>query len=347
MEGAEAALVCPGMDVVAFCKQSRVLVVAGKGGVGKTTTCAALARAGAQAGLDVLVIELEGRRGLPAAFSSDDRLHYTETVLAASGEALDGAFSGGQVGAGSRSGAVKARWITPDDALLEYLGEHGLQRISKRLVSSGALDVVSTAVPGIKDILVLGKVKQLERAAAADLIIVDAPATGHAFTFLSSARGLLDAVRAGPVRSQAAEVTELLTDPARCRVLLVTLPEEMPINEAVESANRLEHDLGMSLAAVVVNGVYPELDWLDLDPTVLAATAGMVLEPGEAEALREAARFRLARQQLQSSEMARLAEQLPLPQLPLPALFATDVGVAELQRLASALALGIETLVVQ
>ena len=79
---------------------------------------------------------------------------------------------------------MRARTLTSDDALVEYLVDHGMKRISKRLAASGALDVVATAVPGIKDILVLGKVKQLERAAVADLIVLDAPAAGHAITFL-------------------------------------------------------------------------------------------------------------------------------------------------------------------
>ena len=95
---------------------------------------------------------------------------------------------------------IRARFLTPDAALVDYLETHGMKRISKRLVASGALDVVATAVPGMKDILVLGKVKSLEEARAADLIIVDAPAAGHAISFLLSPRGLLDAVRgrAGP-----------------------------------------------------------------------------------------------------------------------------------------------------
>ena len=88
-----------------------------------------------------------------------------------------------------------------------------MKRISKRLASSGALDVVATAVPGMKDILVLGKVKSLEESRTADLIIVDAPAAGHAVTFLLSARGLLDAVRVGPIRKQAQDVVSLLSDP--------------------------------------------------------------------------------------------------------------------------------------
>src|SRR5207245_10002637 len=111
---------------------------------------------------------------------------------------------------------VQGRTITPDDALFEYLEEHGLARVSRRLIATGAMDVVATTAPGIRDILVLGKVKQLERSDVADLILVDAPAAGHAISFLLSARGLLDAVRVGPLHTQAAEVLELLTDAKRC-----------------------------------------------------------------------------------------------------------------------------------
>src|SRR5947209_12170919 len=170
------------MDVVGFCSQTRLLIVAGKGGVGKTTVSAALARMAARAGLTTLIVEVEGKSGLAAAFGRRERLTYDEMVLAPGG-GPDGAAD------------VRARTLTPDDALLEYLEDHGMRRISKRLLSSGAIDVVSTAVPGIKDILVLGKVKALERSNAADLIVLDAPAAGHAVTFLTSASGLLDAVR--------------------------------------------------------------------------------------------------------------------------------------------------------
>src|SRR4029450_657080 len=90
---------------------------------------------------------------------------------------------------------IRGRMLTPDDALLEYLRDHGMSRISRRLVSSGALDVVATAAPGVKALLSLGKVKQLERTGSTDLLILDAPAAGHAITFLLSARALLDAVR--------------------------------------------------------------------------------------------------------------------------------------------------------
>ena len=244
------------MDIAAFCRQSRVMIVAGKGGVGKTTMTAALAHLAAQAGLSVLVVELEGRAGVATAFGRSVPLDYAGSVLKAAGadpiEDTDGDST-----PPIPPGTVRARTITPDDALLEYLADHGLRRVSKRLMSSGIVDLVAGSIPGIRDVLVLGKVKQIERSRIADLILVDAPATGHTMTFLSSAGGLLDAARSGPIRTQAAEVVELLSDPARCQVALVTLPEEMPVNEAIEAAYQLEDKVGIALGPVIVNGCYP------------------------------------------------------------------------------------------
>lgn len=339
------------MDVVAFCRQSHVIIVAGKGGVGKTTVAAALARATAGRGLRTLIIELEATSGLAAAFGQSQVLSYHESLL----EPVDpdGSGDAGAEGSGRAEGAgaegsgraeIRGRVLTPDDALLDYLADHGLRRVAKRLMSSGAAEVIATAVPGVRDILVLGKVKQLERAEAADVIIVDAPAAGHAITFLTSAAGLLDSARGGPVRSQAAEVVEMLSDPSRCQVILVTLPEETPVNEAVETAYKLEDRVGISLGPVVVNGLYPRLEGLDVDPLAAAAAAGVTLGDGQAVALREAAAFRGRRQRLQSDQVRRLAEALPLPQVSLPYLFTTSTGVAQSATLADALVDGIRAL---
>ena len=311
------------MDPAGFCSQTRVLIVAGKGGVGKTTVSAALARMAATAGLSTLLVDVDGTGRLATAFGHAEPLTYDEVVLSP---------------AGGGAGEIRARTLTPDEALLEYLEGHGMARISRRLVSTGAIDVVATAAPGIKDILVLGKVKQLERSGTADLVVVDAPAAGHAVTFLSSACGLLDAVQVGPIRAQAEDVVELLTDGDRCQVLLVTLPEETPVNEVVETAYKLEDRVGVSLGPVVVNALYPAVAGLDADPGAEAARAGVHLRPGEAHALAEAARFRLRRTALQTEQVERLAKALPLPQLPLPFLFTTDMGAAEVDRLAAALA---------
>jgi anion-transporting ArsA/GET3 family ATPase len=316
------------VDSREFCSQTRLVIVAGKGGVGKTTVSAALARMASRVGLSVLVVEIEGKHGLAAIFGAAP-LAYDEQILSPGGPGL---------------GEIRARALTPDLALIEYLDEHGLHRISRRLTRSGALDVVATAAPGIKDILLLGKVKQLEQRREADLIILDAPAAGHAVTFLLSARSLLDAVSVGPIRSQAEEVLSLLTDPARSQVIPVTLPEETPVNEVVETAFSLEDKVGIDLGPVVVNGLYPALDGLDNDPPAAAAQAGTTLLPADAAALAAAARFRTARHELQAEQLERLADALPLPQLHLPWLFTAEVGPAEVDLLADALAASVGAL---
>jgi|SRR5579875_818595 len=320
------------MDVARFCRQTNVVIVVGKGGVGKTTVAAALALAGARAGLDVLVAALDDSGPLPALFGRGDPFGYEEVVL------LDAT-------AGGAGGRVRGRVLTSDAALLEYLASHGLGRVARRLVQTGALDVVATAIPGIREVLVLGKLKQLERAAHADLLLLDAPATGHAMTFLTSSSGLVDAARGGPLRAQAEQVVELLADRSRCQVLLVTVPEETPVNEAIEAAYRLEDEVGTALGPVVVNGCYPVRERLDVDPRHAAAAAGVPPPPdGDLERLRAAADFRRARQELQRAQLERLGRHLPLPQIVLPYLFSAGVGPAELPALAEALERGIERL---
>lgn len=321
------------VDPEQFFAASRLVIVAGKGGVGKTTVSATLARAAALAGLSTLIVEVEGKSGLPGMFGQGE-LGYDEVVLSPGG-GPDGAAD------------VRARTLTADAALLEYLRDHGLSRISKRLVSSGALDVVATAAPGIKDILLLGKVKQLEREGVADLIVLDAPAAGHAITFLQSARSLIDTVSVGPINAQARDVLELLEDHERCQVVLVTIPEETPVNEAVETAFSLEDRVGIGLGPIVVNGVYPALDGLTAVPAEVeaaAAAADVSLRDGEAEALASAAAFRLDRSALQAEQVGRLESQLPLPQLRLPFVFTTDVGPADLDVLARAMLAEIEAM---
>lgn len=309
------------MDPEQFFTASGVIIVAGKGGVGKTAVTAALAVAASRVGLRTLVVEVEGKSGLSSMFGSD-RLHFDDTSL---------------VPAQGGHGGVTARTITPDEALLEYLRSHGLQRISNRLLSSGALELISTAVPGIRDILVLGAVKAIERSGGHDLIVLDAPAAGHAISFLRSASGLADAVKVGPINSQAEEVLELLNDPARCRVMLVTVPEETPVNELVQTAYSLEDDVGVALGPVVVNGVVADLAGLDVDPEEAARQASATLLEGEAELLRAAAEFRRSRRGLQQAQLDRMESDLPLPQLLLPYLVTSQLDRDHLDLLADAL----------
>jgi len=221
-------------------------------------------------------------------------------------------------------GDVASQTITAGDALAEYLDTHGLKRVSKRLISSGVIDVVATAAPGIDDIVVLGKVKQLERSGDWDVILVDGPAAGHAITMLRAARGMLATVRGGPLRAQALDVAAMLGDPRRTQVVLVTLPETTPVNELVETAYALEDKAGVHLGPVVVNAV----------------DVGETLDPSaapEGSAMRAAAEFRNARRRLQGDECARLLDELALPQLHLPAHSGTALDAAAIEQLATGL----------
>jgi anion-transporting ArsA/GET3 family ATPase len=259
--------------------------------------------------------------------------------------------------------------------LLDYLHDHGMRTIAKRLVASGALDAVSQAVPGMQDILVLGKVKQMERAGVADLIVVDAPAAGHAVSFLRSARGLLDSIRVGPIRKQAEDVTELLADPTRCRVVLVTLAEETPVAELTDTAFALEDAVGIALAPVVVNALVPAppaavaagvgavssgsgssgasgggaaggvgLDLGGLPAGWTAALGAHGVDAADAAAIHDAARALVGRHERQQAQVERLARSLPLEQLALPLRWRAALGPEDLAVLADALADGIERL---
>jgi anion-transporting ArsA/GET3 family ATPase len=289
--------------------------------------------------MSVLIVEVEGKSGLASAFDCPT-LGYEECDVVS---------------------GVRARTLTPDAALVDWLENNGLKRISKRLVQTGALDIVATAVPGMKDILVLGKVKSLEVQRGADLIIVDAPAAGHAITFLTSAQGLLDAVSVGPVRKQATDVVALLGDPARCQVLLVTIPEETPVSELVDTAFAIEDRTGVSLGPVVVNGCYEDLAVdgkaarsgapLGTNGSASAASVqhdaellDVFVSEREASNLARAAAFRAERAAIQHHQADRLAQRLPLPQIRLPYVFTADLGLADIEHLADVFTAGVKAL---
>ncbi len=286
--------------------QSRVLIVAGKGGVGKTTVSAALCMAAAKAGLDALLVELESEGPAAKLLGWRGSLSYDDAEIL-----------GWDV-----KGRLRARCLRPENVLADYLYSHGLAKIAKRLASSGTLDVVSTAIPGLKDILVLGKIRQLEEAKAADLLVVDAPASGHALSFLNSASGLADAAASGPLRTQSLEVLDLLHDEERSRVLLVTIAEETPVNETVETAFALEDRVGVALGPLLVNavdvGLRPNLE--EEPQAILERFPDSLSEP-EARALARAAHWRRARYQSQQEALQRLSEALPLQQIILPLVF--------------------------
>ena len=147
--------------------------------------------------------------------------------------------------------------IDPEEALAAYLEDNGLRMIGRRMSQTGMLELVATATPGIKELLVLGRLRQLERSEHVDLVIVDAPASGHALQLVRAPASMAGIARSGRLRSQADQALEMLGDPARTQVVLVTLPEHTPVQETVEAAFALEEEVGVALGPLVVNSCAP------------------------------------------------------------------------------------------
>ena len=314
------------MDPGRFFASSRVLIVAGKGGVGKTVSAAAIASAASRTGRSVLLVEVAGRSASAPIFGVEPQ-GYEQVIAVHEAEEGD-----------PPRGRIALRSITPDQALLEWIAAHGFKGLVTRMASSGVLEVIATATPGIKDLLVLGRIKAFESEGAFDLIVVDAPAAGHAIGFLRSPTGVRDAARTGTVHRQAVEILDLISDPARCQVVLVTIPEETPVNELIETSFAVEDEVGVRLGPVVVNSVLPAVSGLDID------LASLDVSDMERAALQTAATFRAGRTALQDEQLARLSADLPLDQLHLPQLFGTTIGTDELEVLTDALLAGIEAL---
>ena len=200
---------------------------------------------------------------------------------------------------------LDAQIVVPDLALRDWLADKRLARLADRLATSGALDMIATAVPGIRDILVLGRIKALINEANHDVIVVDGPASGHAVSMLQTATGLRESVSVGAIRQQADEVAGMLADPAITQVLLVTLPEQTPVTETVETAFALEDRVGVRLGPIFVNQVDPQ-------------RAALVNTEAFDEPTRQFVLDQMAREAMQQAMIHRLQTELPLPLVELP-----------------------------
>ncbi len=294
---------------------AHVMVVAGKGGVGSSTVAAAAALAAAREGADVLFISVDGRPGMGPLLGGREISDREQTLQRTSG-----------------GGRVRARTIPAEQAFGDYLELKGVGGLLRRAASAASLPMIAAATPGLEHLLVLGKIKELEKERNADLIVVDAPPAGHAAPFLRSASGLSDVVQSGPVLDQASEVSEMLADPARCKALLVALPEETPITEVIELAADLGDDLGIALLPLIVNACWPDLPGLDKTPAMAARSHKLKLSDTAKVSLESAAAFGRSRLAQQREQIARLAAErseliITLPRLATPRLDADDLAV--------------------
>jgi anion-transporting ArsA/GET3 family ATPase len=216
----------------------RLLFVTGKGGVGKTTIAAALGHLAASRGKRTLLCEVDAKGDLAGAFETGPT-----------------AFKEREIAPG-----LWAMSMDTEASLKEYLG---LQLKVPLLARLGPLartfDFVANAAPGVKEILIVGKLCYEVRERHYDLVVVDAPASGHIVGQLAAPAAMKDLVKVGVVRDQTDWMLDILGDPARTGAVIVATPEEMPVTETVELADRLRDGTVVDLAAVVVNRVLPEL----------------------------------------------------------------------------------------
>ncbi|MET9318378.1 ArsA-related P-loop ATPase [Kribbella sp. NPDC003505] len=221
---------------------ARLHVVTGKGGTGKTTVAAAMALALAEEGKRVLLVEVEGRQGLAQLFDVPP-LPYVERRIAQ----------------GPGGGEVFALAVDAEAALLEYLDMYyHLGRAGKALEKVGAIDFVTTIAPGLRDVLLTGKVYEATRRKvhgrlAYDAVVLDAPPTGRIAPFLNVNTEVAGLAKVGPIRNQADAIMGMLRSDVT-RIHLVTLLEEMPVQETLDAFEQLEA-LGLRIGSVVVNMV--------------------------------------------------------------------------------------------
>jgi anion-transporting ArsA/GET3 family ATPase len=305
---------------------ARLHVVTGKGGTGKTSVAAALALGLAAGGRRTLLVEVEGRQGIAQLFGTDP-LPYEERHLT---DAPGG-------------GEVRALAVDAELALLEYLDMfYKLGAAGRALRKLGAIDFATTIAPGLRDVLLTGKVKEATTRSNGqrrtyDAVVLDAPPTGRIGRFLNVTAETARLAKVGPIKTQSEGVSALLRSPMTA-VHVVTLLEEMPVQETVDAIAELTQ-LGFPVGRLIINATRPPVP---AGPPVTAAelrsglTAGGLPADGPTVAgLLQEARDQQVRRELEDSLRADLAE-LRLPRSELP-LLPGGVDRAGLEALAGAL----------
>ena len=292
-----------------------LLYVTGKGGVGKTTVAAALGLAAAERGRRTIVCEVAEQDRVSRAFAREGVQREQEIELAEN---------------------LWAITIDPNAALREWLGRQ-LGGPALRLISgSSAFQHFVAAAPGAKELITIAKVwelAQLERWDAHnrtyDLVIVDAPASGHGLAMLTAPKTFGEIARVGPIRRQAFKIRDMLVDPRRTGYVAVALPEEMPVNETLELDDRLHAAIGMGLDAIVVNGVHPA--------RFSGKEADELRAHADGSAAVRAALTEHERGRIQRSQLRRLKREAGAPVSTLPYLFRPEIGLEEYGSLAAKL----------
>ena len=295
----------------------RLLFVSGKGGVGKTVTTASIALYAFRRRKRVLIVEL----------SPYGRIR----------DLLGGPEPGSQPA--EIQPHLEAVRIDPREALEDFLqGILPFRALRQRLMQSSSFTILTAAAPGIEEFLVLSKIVGFEalrtglrRRPLYDLIVVDAPATGHSLPFLSTARTLMEMMPVGPIRRMAAEVGQVLADPVRSAAVVVTIPEEMAVNETIEITAGFARSGAITVGPLIVNGVWPErfspdeARWLTSVP------------PDASDPLIAAGRYHVEKRRRAEEHLSRLRSELRLEPILFPFLAVPGADHPPLRKLVAAL----------
>jgi anion-transporting ArsA/GET3 family ATPase len=302
----------------------RLVFVTGKGGVGKTTVAAGLAQLAAEHGKRVLVCEVDAKGDVTSLFEANPT-DFTPREIAP---------------------GIWSMSMDTEASLREYLKLHLRIPVVGRIGPlAKAFDFVATAAPGVREILTVGKLTYEVRERHYDIVVVDAPASGHVIGQLAAPQAINDLVKVGLIRSQTDWMLDILSDHRQTGLVAVCTPEEMPVNETLELATRVKEETTVRLSAVVVNRVLPELfgqreeevfEQLRQPETeaVLSERAGGAVAP-----VLEAARLAVTLRRTRSAHLQRLQAGLPqgVPVLLLPYLFSRSFGARTTRQVAHSL----------
>jgi anion-transporting ArsA/GET3 family ATPase len=302
----------------------KLVFVTGKGGVGKTTVAAGLAQLAAEQGKRVLVCEVDAKGDVTALF-----------------EAPPTEFTPREVAPG-----IWSMSMDTEASLREYLKLHLRIPVVGRIGPlAKAFDFVATAAPGVREILTVGKLCWEVKERHYDIVVVDAPASGHIIGQLAAPQAINDLVKVGLIRSQTDWMLDILSDERQTGLIAVCTPEEMPVNETLELVTRVREETTVRTSAVVVNRVLPELfsqrdeEFFEemREPEterILSERAGGAVTP-----VLEAARLAVTLRRTRSTHLQRLQAGLPqgLPVLLLPYLFARSFGARTTRQVARSL----------
>jgi anion-transporting ArsA/GET3 family ATPase len=297
----------------------RLVIVTGKGGVGKSTVALALGLAAAAEGRRTIVCEVSSQEHTSQVFHRA-KVGFHEVEMADNLWAIS---------------------IDPDEAMREYvLLQLKVRAMRDLLFRSRIFTYLAAATPGLRELVTIGKLwevaqpdRKVKKGRKYDLVIVDAPATGQGVAFLQTPRTFASIARVGPIKAQAEALEAFIVNHRKTGAAIVALPEEMPVNETVALERRLTEDVDVAVDRVYMNGLYPErFSKPDLERIETACrTANGPLRAACRAALSHSRRAAAQREQL-----ARLAELTRAPVRTLPFVFQPQLGAEEIRELARA-----------